>query len=219
MRNSILDKPVVVFLLGLVCLLLVCCSPSVIPQTQDAEAITVGPPVSWFDSDSTQYLFNTKIDVLKNHFSGLLVFRNMGGDTFRVVLITEVGLKIMDLEFSPQGETKVWYIMEAMNKKALIRTLSNDLNLLIMPFLKTGDAESCPDAEPSLYVFKYKVGSQNNYVSITADHPFPVEIRQAGWISNKVKASFYGKPESGLDSIRLAHYHFKLRMNLYRIIE
>jgi hypothetical protein len=218
MRSSILNKHVVGFLFGLTGFLIISCSPSVIPQTQDAD-IAVQTPVSWFHSDSTQYLFNTKIDVLKNHFSGLLVFRNMGGDTFRVVLITEVGLKIMDLEFSPEGETKVWYIMEAMNKKALIRTLSNDLNLLIMPFLKTGVAESRIDEDLSSSVFKYKVGSRKNFVSVTKDHPFPVEIRQAGWINNKVKATFYGKPESGPDSIRLAHYHFKLRMNLYRIIE
>lgn len=219
MRNSILNKPIVVFILGLGGLLLMSCSPSAIPQTQKAEEIPVVAPVSWFHSDTAQYLFNTKIDVMKNHFSGLLVFRNMGSDTFRVVLITEVGLKIMDLEFSPRGETKVWYIMEAMNKKALIRTLSNDLNLLIMPFLKTGVAESRTDADLSSYVFKYRVYGHRNYVTVAADQPFPVEIRQTGWINNKVKASFYGKPESGLDSIRLKHYHFNLRMNLYRIIE
>ena len=38
-------------------------------------------PVSWFHSDTSHYLFNTKIDILKNHFSGLMVIKPEGAGT------------------------------------------------------------------------------------------------------------------------------------------
>lgn len=220
MRSLALNRILTGFFVFIFMLLLVSCAPSGFPQTHKAEDIPADAPVSWFRDDSASFLFNTRIDLFKKHFSGLLVFKNMGGDTFRVVFITEVGLKIMDLEVPPVGEPKVWYIMDAMNKKALVRTLSGDLKLMIMPFASV-DPVKCyavgDDFEK--YVYKYKSDKQKCFLLRSSMAQEPIEIRQAGWLSNKVKVNFYGNPEAQLDSIFLKHYKIKLQMNLQRIIQ
>lgn len=220
MRSLALNRILTGFIVFACLLLLVSCAPSGFPQTHKAEDIPADAPVSWFRSDSSSFLFNTQIDLYKKHFSGLLVFKNMGGDTFRVVFITEVGLKIMDLEIPPVGEPKVWYIMDAMNKKALVRTLSGDLKLMIMPFSSMNPVKYyAMGNESEKYVYKYKSDKQKFYLLRTSLAPEPVEIREAGWLNNKVKVNFYGNPASQLDSIFLKHYKIKLQMNLQRIIQ
>lgn len=220
MRNLVLNRPITGIFAFVGLLLLVSCSPSGFPQTHKAEEVPADAPASWFRSDSSSFLFNTQIDLFKKHFSGLLVFRNMGGDTFRVVFITEVGLKIMDLEIPPVGDAKVWYIMDAMNKKALVRTLSGDLKLMIMPFSSMVPVKYYAIGDGfEKYVYKYKSDQQKCFLLRTTLAPEPVEIRQAGWLSNIVKVNFYGRPEAQLDSIFLKHTKIKLQMNLQRIIQ
>jgi hypothetical protein len=90
-------------------------------------------PVSWFRTDSDHLLMRTQIDMMKKHFSGLMVIKALPDEGYRLIFLTEVGLKIFDMEFSSGKLVQVHYMLDAMNKKVIVKTLSGDLGMMLMP--------------------------------------------------------------------------------------
>jgi hypothetical protein len=184
-------------------------------QKEPAETL----PEYWFHADSGYFLFNTGIDLMKNRFTGLMVVKPGSNNSYRVIFITEVGLKIFDMEFFPDRNTQVHYIMEAMNKKALVKTLINDMSLVLM--------NNLPGMQPALYsrknspdyVFRYKTGHLKTYYHLTGVAGKPYMALQTGCITNKVKADIYGNYITGVDSVKIEHFNFRLSIKLQRIIE
>lgn len=175
-------------------------------------------PVSWFQSDTAHSLFNTKIDLMKNHFSGLMVIKPVAGGSYRVVFITEVGLKIFDMEFLPDREAKLHYIMDAMDRKVLIKTLSNDISLLLMIGLNGQPKVLGPKNSP-VKIFRYRYKGKKSYIHMKDEQAMPFYIKQASCLTNKVGVNLYGRPGSGLDSAKIRHFNFRLSLDLYRIKE
>ena len=227
MKNLVLNKQLrgclksVYFnslLLPLLLLLVTSCSISLFNGYQRNGIDTGNTPVSWFQSDTGHFLFNTKMDLMKNHFSGLMVIKPVSRDNYRVVFITEVGLKIFDMEFFPDQKVKVHYIMDAMNKRALIKTLSNDISLILMN--RYGNLK--PDllhekaSRDVVYRFRDK-GRKCYYYAQGGEKPY--RILQTGGITKKVNANLYGNNASGIDSVKISHYNIRLSIGLYRINE
>jgi len=77
-------------------------------------------------------LYNTSIDVVGNHLSGLLLIKKMPDSTIRMVFSNEMGFKFFDFEFSPGGGFRVYSVYKKMNRKAVIKTLRHDFELLLM---------------------------------------------------------------------------------------
>lgn len=225
MKNSISNKLLSLrlfslpLLLLLLPLLLAGCSLSLFPGYRPCSSPYVPPPASWFASDSGHYLFNTSIDVFKNHFSGLMVVKPMPEEEYRVVLITEVGIKIFDIEFSSDSAAKVHYMMEAMNRKALVNTLTRDISLVLMN-PGSGKSPEClrqRNSDDLVYLFRDQGLKNYFFVKTPSDNPYLA--KQTGCITNKVNARLYGSAENGLDSVLIRHENIRLSLNLYRIKE
>ncbi len=200
-------------------LLLASCSLSLFPGYRPCSTAPAAAPKSWFASDSGHYLFNTSIDIYKKHFSGLMVVKPLPANHYRVVFLTEVGIKIFDMEFSADSAAKVHYIMEAMNRKALVNTLSRDISLVLMG-AKTGIAPECLRQRKSdSWVYLYRDQNRKNYYFVESSSVNPYLARQTGCITSKVMARLYGSTESGLDSVLIRHENIRLSLNLYRIKE
>jgi hypothetical protein len=176
-------------------------------------------PISWFQADTGHYLFNTKIDLMKNHFSGLMVVKPVGKDNFRVVFLTQVGLKVFDMEFFPDKDSKVHYIMDAMNKKALIKTLTNDLSLVLMNGFSGKEPIVLYEKDSSDLIYRYINGSRKCYYYVESSFVNPYRVKQTAGITNKVKADLYGTAAKGIDSIKISHYNIRLSISLFRINE
>ena len=76
-------------------------------------------------------LYNTNVNVVGNHLSGLLIIKKMPDSSLRLVFSSETGFKFFDFEFS-QNNFKVHYIMNKMDKKSVIKTLRKDFELVLM---------------------------------------------------------------------------------------
>lgn len=200
-------------------LLLSSCSVSLFNGYQRNDAEVAVTPVSWFEADTGHFLFNTRIDLFRNHYSGIMVIKQVSPKTYRVVFITEVGLKIFDMEFFPDREVKVHFIMEAMNKKALIKTLSNDIGLILMNRLVANEPVILHKKASNYPIFKYSDQGRKNYYYISGSGGRPFHIKQRDGITNKLKADLYGSDGSGIDSIKIDHYNIRLSINLFRINE
>lgn len=195
------------------------CSLSLFPgyhPLTDSRAVF---PVSWFQSDSGHFLFNTKIDLMRDHFSGLMVIKPENGKSYRVVFLTEVGLKVFDMEFMPGGQMKVHYIVDAINRKMLINKLSNDLSLVLMNGMSAIQFDILSHKDSKDIIFRYNHGNKRNYYFLNGTNNQPYLARQTAGLANKVRVSFFGNPVTGIDSLKIKHDNFRLNINLYRINE
>ena len=76
-------------------------------------------------------LYNTQVDIMKHHLSGLLLMKKMQGDTTRIVFTNEMGLKFFDFQFAT-NDFKVIYCMKKLNKKIVINQLQKNFSLILM---------------------------------------------------------------------------------------
>jgi hypothetical protein len=96
------------------------------------EKITVDHliPVVNYRGLATKY--KASIDVLNKHFSGLVIIKRTDSTTTHVVFITELGMKMFDLEKKDTAFQMV-YVFEPLNKPNLISVLkTNFKNMLLM---------------------------------------------------------------------------------------
>src|SRR3954470_17408758 len=76
------------------------CAPSwkqMKPATSDVSILQK------FKPNFTVALYNTKVDVVGNHLSGLLLIKKMPDSTTRMVFSNEMGYKFFDFEFDNAG--------------------------------------------------------------------------------------------------------------------
>lgn len=84
-------------------------------------------------------LYKAGIDVAGHHLSGLLLIKRMPDSSMRLVFSNEMGFKFFDFEFSTGGGFKVFSIIKQMNKKAVIKTLRKDFELIMMGHIDSAD--------------------------------------------------------------------------------
>ncbi|HTE24284.1 hypothetical protein [Flavitalea sp.] len=99
---------------------------SLSPATGDVACIRKFKP----EFNST--LYNTQVNVVGKHLSGLLLFKLMPDSSLRIVFSSEMGVKFFDFEFGSDGVFKVHQIMKQLDKKSVIKTLKSDFELILM---------------------------------------------------------------------------------------
>jgi len=193
------------------------CSYGLLKGYQKAEQVSI-TPVSWFKTESDHLLMNTRIDVMKNHFSGLMVIKPLSNEGYRVVFMTEVGLKIFDMEFVTGKPVQVHYLMEALNKKILVKTLSADMKLML--FMSQEDDKTVVyDDSSGFKMVKYKHKQARIYYKVSPVTCKPVLAIQASGTSKKARVDYFSRDGTQIDSVNIFHYHIKLRIGMHRITE
>src|ERR1700712_4842391 len=76
-------------------------------------------------------LYNTQVNVIGKHLSGLLLIKTMPDNSIRMVFSNEMGFKFFDFGFGADGKFTVFSIIKQMNKKAVIKTLQKDFELVM----------------------------------------------------------------------------------------
>lgn len=75
--------------------------------------------------------YNTSVDVLKNHLTGLLIVKQTDSITKHLVFVTELGMKMFDFELNDH-EIKTAYIFEPLNKLKLIEALKRNFSNMFL---------------------------------------------------------------------------------------
>lgn len=112
-----------------------------------------------FESGFTKALYSTEINIYGHNFSGLTLIKKTD-NAYRVVAMSELGMKYFDLEFPIDEYDTVTkhYIMEVLNKKLLVNMIISDLRLLFnCPCLcsckpKVNNGEYAADCKKLWYV-------------------------------------------------------------------
>ena len=174
---------------------------------------------SWFQGDTNRFLFQSYIDIYSNHFSGLMLIKPLNGNSHRTLFITEVGIKIFDMEFFRNGDFKLHYCMDELNRKSIINTLKNDIGLMLNNIPENGKVKTMQEKNSGRTIIKSMDYNGVRYCFINKKTNKVDELIQTGTFLKKVNMRFYSTDGAEIDSINISHYNLKLNIHLSKIYE
>ncbi len=137
----------------------------------------------------------------------------------RVVFLTEMGMKIFDLEFFRKGEVKLHYCPDALNRKFIINTLKEDLRLIMDSIPENEKLKISSDPVNDRFLFRSKA-QPGKFNYIVDSRSMRIEkIVKTGSFRKKTEISFISNNRKDLDSVAIKHFNFKLQIHLSRLRE
>ena len=108
--------------------------------------------------------YKISVDVIGKHISGLLLIKYMPDSSTRIVFTNEMGLSFFDFGFSQDDGFIVYHIVPQMNKKALIKTLRKDFELIMFRNMDRNKSYSLIDSSAIYHAYPQKKGV-NYYIT------------------------------------------------------
>ena len=139
----------------------------------------------------------------------------MPDSSIRVVFTSEMGLSLFDFEFRPDGGFKVYHIIDKMNRKAVIRTLRQDFELVLMQQLNTQTAKVFRNNDRIYFAFPHEKGSMYYITDPECRELLSIEkaSRRKPVVQVVMKDYVNGIP----DTIGISHTNFQFTIGLKRV--
>lgn len=169
--------------------------------------------VQRFRPDLGTAIYKTEVDVVGKHLSGLLVLKAMPDTSTRVVFTSEMGLTFFDFSFG--RDFIVHRIVDQMNKKAVIKTLRKDFELVL--FEHTGGGRVLTDDTARFYAFPQEKGT-NYYITDSACTQL-LRAEKASRRQAIVVARLMDYRQGIPDSISIVHQKFHFTITLKRLAQ
>jgi hypothetical protein len=172
--------------------------------------------VQKFKPDFNHVLYQTSVYVAGKYISGILLIKYMPDSSTRIVFSNETGFPFFDFGFMPDNGFTIYQVTPRMNKKALIKTLRKDFELLLFRNMDNSKYYALSD---SLLVYHaYPQSKGINYYITDVNCRQLVKMQRA---SNKKPimeafmdgAAFNNPP----DSIFIRHLNFNFSIALKKI--
>jgi hypothetical protein len=161
-------------------------------------------------------VYKTSVDVVGKHLSGLLVFKYMADSSTRVVFTSETGLGFFDFGFLPGNRFIVYQVIANMDKKALIRTLRKDFDLLMFNNMSNQQAYELTDSSLVYHAFPQEKGV--NYYITDAECSQLVKLQRASDKKPIMEAVMNGYTTgSSPETILIRHLNFNFTISLQKI--
>lgn len=158
--------------------------------------------------------YKASIDVTGNHMSGLLLFKSFGDSLTRVVFTNEAGTTFFDFGFEQQ-QTTVNFVLPQLDRKPVIRTLQNDLDLILMRYARHTQAESLSDQK--LNYLKVKKGKKTIYIIVSDDCQRLMGVEEEWGGKKKIQVTFGTYVDHVPDSVAIVHHNFNMQINLRKL--
>jgi len=168
-----------------------------------------------FQPKFTRALYNTQVNILRTHLSGLLLIKLMPDSSTRLVFSTETGFKFFDFEFVNAGAFKVHYILDKMNRKAVIKTLSSDFKLMLMKQFTNKQAETFKAGD--LLYHRYTDSLDIAYYITDSACSKLIRIEKADDKKPSMQMIMHNYINGIPDTIGITHSHLKFNIGLKRL--
>ncbi len=163
----------------------------------------------------TVALYNTTVDVVGNHLSGLLLIKKMPDSSTRMVFSNEMGFTFFDFEFAADGNFKVYSIIKKLNKRSVIKTLQHDFELILMNNLD--NAKASVRAKDGLTYFIFPQTNGFNYYITNNTGNELIRMERASGKKTIVEAVMKNYINGIPDTIGISHKTFEFNIGLKRI--
>jgi len=169
-----------------------------------------------FRPDFANALYKAEIDVVGRHLSGLLLIKTLPDSSTRVVFSNEVGFKFFDFGFKPDGEFNVYYIINQMDKKPVIKTLRKDFELVMLRNNDTAHAYLRKNDSSMYYIFPKPKGTYCYITNLDGTELTTMEIcsPHKPIVQAIMKNNANGIP----DTIGITHKNFSFTIALKKIV-
>lgn len=192
--------------------ILLSCSPA---HKQMQSASTDISLLQKFKPAFTVALYNTTVDVVGNHLSGLLLIKKMPDSSTRMVFSNEMGFTFFDFEFAAGGQFKVYSITKQMNKSSVIKTLQHDLELILMNNMDNSKASVRTNGGLTYFIFPQTKGF-NYYITNNTVGEL-IRMERASNKKTIVEAVMKNYVNGIPDTIGISHKTFEFNIGLKRI--
>jgi len=166
-----------------------------------------------FGDHFNSFLFKTNISIYGKDFSGLLVTKQLKPADYRVIFTTELGMKLFDFEFTDSAFT-VQYCVPQFNRPALLKTIQEDIEILLMNKLKTLPLPQFTDNANKYLVFKQTEGKFSNYYFTDKNSQQLLKIEHAKGQLKKTTFVLNNYSEDIPGMIQIQHHNIKLKIEL-----
>ncbi len=202
-------------------LLLTSCLATMLACTTVFKGLTDVPgdvaAVQKFKPEFTVALYKTEVNVMGNYLSGLLLIKKMPDSSTRMLFSNEMGFKFFDFEFSGNGDFKVHYIIKQMNRKAVVKTLRKDFELILMQHPENGAAKLKASSEGLRYYIYPQSKGFNYYITDSTISNLLCMKRASK--SKEIVTVIARDYKDGLpDTIGIEHHNFNFSIALKKII-
>lgn len=193
------------------CLLLVSCTSGRKTLSMGNRSIpTDRTPV--FREGTNEAVFRGGIDLYKHYFSGIFALKTGSEEKYRMVLMSEVGITLLDISFTSK-DFQVNYCIEPLQKKALLKLLYHDF-LLLTESPKPEELEPAKKHEKKRELTTYKNIDCRDFYYF--EDGKMVEIVSKAFL-NRTHIQFSEMEMGSANSIQLQHKPVKLGIMLKRI--
>ncbi len=168
-----------------------------------------------FKPNFTVALYNTQVDVVGNHLSGLLLIKKMPDSSTRLLFSNEMGFTFFDFEFDSSGKFKVYSIISKMNKKSVLKTLRKDFELVLMNNLD--ESKLITRTENGLLYHIYPQSKGFNYYITDSTGKELVRLERASNKKTVVEAIMKSYVNGIPDTVGITHKNFDFTIGLKRI--
>lgn len=159
-------------------------------------------------------MYSTRVNITGNYLSGLLMIKKMPDGSTRFVFTSETGPSLFDFGFASDGDFKVYYIMKKLNRKAIIKTLRQDFELVLMQEVSTQTATIFKNGDRIYYAFPREKGS--NYYITDPDCTELIGIEKASGRKALVNVLMKNGKDGIPDTIGISHANFHFTIGLKR---
>lgn len=171
--------------------------------------------VQQFKPTFTRALYNTQVNILKHHLSGLLLVKQMPDSSTRILFSMETGFKFFDFEFDKNKEFKVHYIIDKMNRKPVINTLRKDFELVLMMHLKNDSLQTF--TKDSLTFHRFANNGLYDYYITDSNCTKLLRIEQATEKKKKTSIVMQDYKDGVPDTIGISHHNIKFDIGLKKL--
>ncbi len=165
-----------------------------------------------FPQEYQRAVYKTGITFGKHYFTGLLVVKSMPAATHRVVFITEMGMKIFDVEVGKES-FQTHYVLSYLDRKVLLNTLEKDFRLLFFSPSEKGRVKMGKQGELKKVVFRKGLTRYIYRVDSTAS-----ELKRKKFFMKNLRLGWEGEYQNTPQKMVFRHYGIKLLIELQQVL-
>lgn len=159
-------------------------------------------------------LYNTSVNVVGNHLSGLLLMKRMPDGSTRVVFSNEMGLTLFDFEFF-ENEFRVLSCIKKLNRTVVLRALRKDIGMILQTGFNYSKVQ-CFKSDTAKY-YAFPDGNETTYLITDSVCNSLTRIENSSKRKRKIIVNLSGYGEGLADSIYIAHQAFQFNIALKKI--
>ncbi len=193
------------------------CHPGQYYQLKKSKAESVLPLSPIFEEITKAQVYRASMKFKDFDMGGQLVFRQMEPNVFRIVLMSEIGIKFLDMELRPK-ERIIHQVNDQLNRPIVLNLFEKDFRLLLMNDLDSYKTSYKKNEEfPIIYKLR-KLGKGKRFYFNQIKDSRLSKIEKASKFGNKkVRIQFEDYENDIPRKVTIQHFTIPLQLTLDKV--